>query len=157
MIVNCWRRVLLVLGLLTPRQLCFNGPPQPSEEVPDRMYHSLSGDLSNTAWAQKRLINKLSGNTFGTGPSDSVIISAGPSPGTIYGTVPKIRALMMQNIMLYLAPILPRKSTIQLDAGFDPKNLRRSHKQDSTLKTHSQTMVLHLILCRHIKHIFWSG
>ena len=45
--------------------------------------------------------------------------------------------------------IRPWKSTIQPDAGFNSKN----PKQDSTLKTHSQTMLLHLVPCKHTKHI----
>ena len=68
-----------------------------SEGVPDGLCHSLSVDLSNAAWAQRRLINKLSGNTFGTRPSDSVKIGAGPSYGTIFGTVPKIRTINSAN------------------------------------------------------------
>ena len=39
-------------------QLCPNGSPRLSE-VPDGLYHSLSVDLSNTAWAQTGLINEL--------------------------------------------------------------------------------------------------
>ena len=65
MIVNCWRRYLLVFDLPTPRQLCSNGSPRPSE-VLDGLCHSLSVDLSNTAWALTGLINELSENAFGT-------------------------------------------------------------------------------------------
>ena len=57
MIVNCGRRALLVFGWPTPTQLCSNGSNRLSGEVPDRLCHSLSVDLSNTAWAQR--------NTFG--------------------------------------------------------------------------------------------
>ena len=39
--------------------------PRPLEEVPDELCHSLSVDLSNTAWTQRGLINKLPGITFG--------------------------------------------------------------------------------------------
>ena len=37
--------------------------------------------------------------------------------------------------------------------GFDPENPGHSHKQDLTLKTHGQEMVLHLVPCKHIKRI----
>ena len=94
----------------TSRQLCSNGSPRPSEDVPDGLCHSLPVNLSNTAWAQKRLINKLSGNTFGTGPSDSAIIGAGLNHRAIFCTVPKIRAQRVQTIILYLAP-LPASQT----------------------------------------------
>ena len=40
-------------------------------------------DLSNTSWVQRRLINKLSGNTFGTEPTEKVKIGAGSSYGTV--------------------------------------------------------------------------
>ena len=60
MIVNCWRRVLLAFKLPTPRQLCSNGSPRPSEEYPGGFCHSLYVVLSNTAWAQTGLINELS-------------------------------------------------------------------------------------------------
>ena len=129
MIVNCRRRGLLVFELPTPRQLCSNGSPWPSEEVPDELYHSLSVDISNIVWAQRRLINKLSGNTFGTGPSNKVIIGAEQNHSTIFGSMPKIRAQMVQTIVLYLAPL----------PGFDPKNPQRSHKQDSTLPSDGTT------------------
>ena len=56
-------------------------------------------DLSNTAWTQRRLINKLFGNTFGTGPSDIVKIDAGPSYGSTFGTVPKIRIQTVQTVV----------------------------------------------------------
>ena len=59
MIVDCWRRVL-VFELPTSRQLCSNGSPLPSEDVPDGLSQSLSVDLSNRAWVYKRLMNKLS-------------------------------------------------------------------------------------------------
>ena len=134
MIVNCWWRVL-AFELPTPRQLCSNGSPWQSEKVPDRLFHSLSVDLSNTAWAQRKLISKLSGNTFGTRPSDSVKIGAGPNYGTIFGTMPKIQAQMVQTMVLYLAPL----------PGFNPKNPWHSQTQDSTLKTHGQAMVLYLV------------
>ena len=35
-----------------------------------------------------------------------------------------------------------------------PKNPRCSHKQDSTQKTNSRAIVLHLVSCSHIKHIW---
>ena len=116
MTVNCWWRVLLVFEMSTPRQLCSNGSPWPSE-VLDGLSHSLSVDLSNTPWAQAGLINELSKNAF--------------------GTVTRIR---------------PWKSMTQPDTGFSPKN----HKQDLTLKTHGQAMVLHLVPWKHIKHIVVS-
>ena len=123
MIVNCWRRVH-IFELPTARQICSNGSPRLLEKVLDGLCHSLSVDLSNTAWAQRRLINKLSGNTFRTEPSDSVKIDAVPSYGTIFGTMPKIRAQMVQTMVLYLA-LLP---------GFKPENPRYSLMHDSTLK-----------------------
>ena len=64
MIVNYLRRVLLVFELPTPRQLCSNGSPRPSEDVPGGLCHSLSVDLSNTAWAQTGLKNELSENVI---------------------------------------------------------------------------------------------
>ena len=91
MIVNCWRRVLFIFGLLTPRQLCSKRSPRPSEEDPGGLCHSLSVDLLDTSWAQTGLINGRSGNTFGTGLSDSVIIGVGPNYGVIFGAVTKIR------------------------------------------------------------------
>ena len=57
---------VLVFKLPTSTQLCSHGSPRPLEDVPDGLCHSLSVDLSNTGWAQKRLINKLSGNSLGT-------------------------------------------------------------------------------------------
>ena len=90
--------------LSTLRQLCSNGYPLPSEEVPDGLCHSLSVDPSSTAWAQTGSINELSGNTFGTGRSDSVKIGAGPSYATLFGTVSKIRAQTVQTVS-YLLPI----------------------------------------------------
>ena len=101
MIVNCWGRVPFVLELPTPGQLCSNGSPRPSEEVPGGLYHSFSVDLSETG-----LINGLSGKAFGTGPSDSVIIGAGPNHGVTFGTFIRIR---------------PWKSMTQQNAGFNPK------------------------------------
>ena len=65
MIVNCWRRFLLVFELPTLRQLYFNESLWPLEKVLDKLYHSLRGILSNTTWAQWGLINKLPGNAFG--------------------------------------------------------------------------------------------
>ena len=37
-------------------------PSRPLEEVPDKVCHSPSVDLSNTTWAQRGLVNKLPGN-----------------------------------------------------------------------------------------------
>ena len=65
MIVNCWQRILLVFELPTPRQLCSNELPRPLEKVPDESYNSLSVDFSNTARAQRGVINKQPGNAFG--------------------------------------------------------------------------------------------
>ena len=118
MIVNYWRRVLLVFELSTPRQLCFNRSPRPSEEIPGGLSHSFYVDLSNTAWAKTGLINELSENAF--------------------GTVTRIRLW---------------KSATQPDEGFGPKNPRRSHKQDSTQKTHRQAMVLHLVPCKRLVRV----
>ena len=116
---DCWRRrVLLVFELPISTQLCSNGSPQSTEELLNGLCHSLSVDLSNTAWALTRLIYELFKNTF--------------------GTITRIR---------------PWKSATQPDAGFGPKNPWRSHKWDSTMKTYGQVMVLHLVLCQHIKHI----
>ena len=71
-------------------------------EVSDGLCHSLSVDLSNTAWTQRRLINKLSGNTFVTAPSDSVKIGTKSSYGTILIAVSKIRAQKVQTVVSYL-------------------------------------------------------
>ena len=62
---NCWRRVL-VFEFPTPWFLCSNRSSRSSEEVPGGLCHSLSVVLSNTAWAQTVLINKLSENAFST-------------------------------------------------------------------------------------------
>ena len=61
MIANRWRRVLLIFALPTPRQNISKESPQPLEEVPDELCHPQSVDLSNTACAQRWLINKLPG------------------------------------------------------------------------------------------------
>ena len=49
--------------------------------------------------------------------------------------------------------IRPWKSATQPDVGFDPKNQQRNHKQDSSLKTHCQVMVIHFVRCKRIKRI----
>ena len=90
-------------GLICHKTQTTKQPKRPPEEIPDGLCYSLSVDLSNTAWAQRRLINKLSGNTFGTGPSGSVKIGAGPNYGTIFGIVPKIKAPTVQNVVSYIA------------------------------------------------------
>ena len=48
----------------------------------------------------EKIDNKLSGNIFGAGPSDSVKIGARPSYGTIFGTVSKVRAQTVQTVLL---------------------------------------------------------
>ena len=58
-------------------------------------------NLSNTVWAQRRLINKLSRNTFGTGPSDSVKMGAGPRYDNIFGAVHKIMTHTVQTVVSY--------------------------------------------------------
>ena len=68
---------------------CSNGSPRLSE-VQNGLCHSLCVDLSNTAWVQRRLINKLSGNTIGTGPNERVKIGAGLKYGTIQGGMIKL-------------------------------------------------------------------
>ena len=102
------------MELPTPRQLCSNGSPRLSEEILDGLCHLLSVDLSNTVWVQRRLINKLSGNTFATRPSDHVKIGAGPSYGTIFGTMPKIRAQMMQTVVshgqIFVHPLVSQEA-----------------------------------------------
>ena len=104
-------------------------------------------DLSNPAWAQKSLIKKIFGNTFGTEPSESVIICAEPNHSTTFGTVHKIRFHTVKIIVLYLAP----------SPGFDPENPRHSHERDSTLKAHGQAMVLYLLQGQNIKYNVWYG
>ena len=66
MIFNCWRRILFVCELPTAGQLGSNRSLRPSEEVLDRLCHSLFVDLSKTGWAQTGLINEQSKNTFCT-------------------------------------------------------------------------------------------
>ena len=163
-------------------QLFSNGSHRPSEEFPDGLCHSLFVDLSNTTWARTELINKLSGNafdavtrirpkskyrdnyntafgavtrirpiiiiTFGTA---NVVVHNGISFGTgtrvgyrrtrycYSGAVPKISAKTMQTTVIYLV--------------FE--NPRHRQTQDLTLKTHGQMMVLHLVPCKHNKHIVW--
>ena len=51
--------------------------------------------LSDPAWAQIGLINRLSGNVFGIGQGDSVIIGAGQNDGIVFDTMLKIRGLMV--------------------------------------------------------------
>ena len=68
----------------------------------------ICGSFKHSMGTEK--IDKLSGNTFGTRPSDRVIIGAGPNHSTIFGTVPKIRVQSVQTIVLYLVPL----------QGFDP-------------------------------------
>ena len=91
MFVNGWQRVLFAFEIPTHRKFCSNRSPQSSEEVLDGLCHSLSVDLSNTAWAQKRLINKLSENAFGTVTRIRPKEKYGDSYSTTFGTVTRIR------------------------------------------------------------------
>ena len=94
MIVSCWRKIFLGFQLPTPRQLCPNGSLQPSE-VPGGLCHSLSVDLSNTAWAQRELINRRSGNAF------SAVTRMGPkykyrdNYRTAFGAITRITLLII--------------------------------------------------------------
>ena len=63
---------------------------------------------------------------------------------------------LSENTFGTISRIRTWKSTTQLDTEFGPKNLRRSHKQNSTLKTNYQAMVVQFVPYKHIKHIVVS-
>ena len=57
--------IYIYIYISYPQTTDSNKSPKPSE-VPNRLYHLSSVDLTNTTWAQKDLINQQAGNAYGS-------------------------------------------------------------------------------------------